>query len=235
MKSRIIILLATVVALASAATAAAKEERTTASTRLALVKRLDHSQDVIRFFNNRGEYLRAPRKEKCWQVPWARSCRIARNVYQRHLGIAKATQLHLDRTDPIIMRLNRGLAGTPMAGLGKTLRDIGRQHNISPFFMAAAAGTESSFGHAACSGNTRNVWGLAACDGRWHVPYFNSWEEAISFYARFLASRWPSATSPYHFYGYAACDACWGRKTASWMTSRFGVSSYTKYPASSTV
>ena len=117
-----------------------------------------------------------------------------------------------------------------MEGLGRTLRDIGRKYNVSPFFMAAAAGTESSFGLAGCGNNPKNVWGLAACDGRWHVPYFNSWDEAITFYASFVSKQWPNATSPYHFYGYAACDSCWGRKTSMWMESRFGVSAYTKYP-----
>jgi hypothetical protein len=128
----------------------------------------------------------------------------------------------------IVRRLDRGLAGTPMAGLGAILEAEGRRHGISPFFMAAAAGTESSFGAAPCSNNHRNVWGLAACDGRWHVPYFDSWAEAIGFYARFLASGWQGHSTPYSFVGYAACDACWGRKTSAHM-GRFGVGNSTRY------
>lgn len=187
---------------------------------------LKHSTDVLRFFDNHS-WLQAPRKERCSEVPWQRSCTIARKLIQQHT--ANRNRI-IKANDPIIGRLNRGLAGTPMAGLGVTLRDIGKQYNISPYFMAAVAGTESSFGHAACSNNPKNVWGLAACDGRWYVPYFNSWDEAIRFYASFLADRWPSATSPHDFHGYAACTPCWGRKTSYWMGSRFGVSSYTKYP-----
>jgi len=128
----------------------------------------------------------------------------------------------------VVRQLNDGLAGTPMAGLGVVLEREGRKHGVSPFFMAAAAGTESSFGAAPCSNNRKNVWGLAACDGRWHVPYFNSWQEAIGFYARFLSSRWPSARTPYDYHRYAACTPCWGRKTSLHM-SRFNVGNSTRY------
>ena len=128
----------------------------------------------------------------------------------------------------IVRRLDAGLAGTPMAGLGAILEAEGRRYGISPYFMAAAAGTESSFGAAGCGNNPKNVWGLAACDGRWHVPYFNTWQEAIGFYARFLASRWSNHSTPYSFRGYAACDVCWGRKTSQHM-GRFGVSNSTRY------
>jgi len=110
-----------------------------------------------------------------------------------------------------------------------SLEQQGRRFGVSPFFMAAVAATESSLGRAACANNRFNVWGLANCDGRWHVPSFGSWDEAVAFYARFLSSRWPSATSPYHYRGYAACDDCWGRKTASWMRSLFGVPPITTY------
>jgi hypothetical protein len=128
----------------------------------------------------------------------------------------------------IVRRLNAGLAGTPMAGLGAILEAEGRRYGISPFFIAAAAGTESSFGAASCGNNPKNVWGLAACDGRWYVPYFNTWTEAIGFYARFLTSRWHGHSTPYSFTGYAACDACWGRKTSQHM-GRFGVGNSTRY------
>jgi hypothetical protein len=130
----------------------------------------------------------------------------------------------------VVRRLDAGLAGTPMAGLGAILEAEGRRYGISPYFMAAAAGTESSFGAAGCSNNPTNVWGLAACDGRWHVPYFPTWESAVGFYARFLASRWRGHSSPYSFTGYAACDVCWGRKTSEHM-GRFGAGTSTRYGA----
>lgn len=208
-----------------AATAQARDERT------AMVAQMTHSKHVLAFFANPNHlWLSAPARDKCWQVPWQKSCRIARSLIELHTARKATLERRLDATDPIISRLNRGLRGTPMEGLGRVLRDVGRAEDVSPFFMAAVAGTESSFGAAGCSNNPRNVWGLANCDGRWYVPYFNTWDEAIRFYADFLSDRWPSATSPFHFSGYAACDACWGRKTAYWMSSRFGVSAYTKYP-----
>jgi hypothetical protein len=130
----------------------------------------------------------------------------------------------------VIARLERGLRGTPMAGTGVLLERYGRRHGVSPYFMVAVAATESSIGRASCSSNGRNVWGLASCVNSWPVPYFDTWDEAIAFYARFLASRWPGHSTPYSFNGYAACSDCWARKVSSWMSALFGVSSRTRYP-----
>lgn len=126
--------------------------------------------------------------------------------------------------------LERGLRGTPMAGTERILEAQGRRHGVSPFFMAAVAATESSLGRAPCSNNRRNVWGLASCVNSWPVPYFETWREAISFYARFLASRWPGHSTPYSFRGYAACSDCWARKVSYWMGALFGVPAETRYP-----
>lgn len=117
-----------------------------------------------------------------------------------------------------------------MAGTGADLERAGRQYHVSPYFMAAAAATESSLGAAACGYGGYNAWGLANCDGSWGVPTFHSWGEAYAFYARFLASRWPGHASPYSFRGYAACDECWGRKVSEWMHTLFGVPAVTRYP-----
>lgn len=130
----------------------------------------------------------------------------------------------------VIRALERGLAGTPMAGTGRILEHHGRLHGVSPYFMVAVAATESSIGHAACSNNRRNVWGLASCVNSWPVPYFDTWDEAIGFYADFLAERWPGHTSPYSFRGYAACSDCWARKVSYWMERLFGVAPTTRYP-----
>ena len=43
---------------------------------------LEHSRHVVEFFQNRG-WMRAPRQPNCSTVPWTRTCRIARHVYQR--------------------------------------------------------------------------------------------------------------------------------------------------------
>jgi hypothetical protein len=160
---------------------------------------------------------------------WYRDCDAVRRRAVEWRTRAQIEQAVLADWNSTVGRVVRRLdAGTPMAGLGAILEAEGRRYGISPYFMAAAAGTESSFGAAGCSNNPKNVWGLAACDGRWHVPYFPTWESAVGFYARFLASRWQGHSSPYSFRGYAACDACWGRKTSAHM-GRFGAGTSTRY------
>lgn len=120
-------------------------------------------------------------------------------------------------------QLERGLQGTPMAGTARELERAGRRHHVHPAFIAAIAGTESSFGAAGCSGNPRNAFGLSSCTTGWAVPYFPTWQSAYEFMGEFLSSRWPHARTPYDYHGYAACSACWGAKTAYWMETRFGV------------
>ena len=126
--------------------------------------------------------------------------------------------------------LNRGLQGTPMANTGYALEKAAYRKRISPYLIAAIAGTESSFGAAACRSNRYNAFGLSSCGTGWRVPNFQSWAEAYEFMAGFLTSRWPGATSPYSFRGYAACSDCWARKVAYWMRARFGVSERVAYP-----
>jgi len=110
-----------------------------------------------------------------------------------------------------------------MAGSERALEAAGRHWHVSPYFIAGIAGTESSFGAAACSGNPYNAYGLSSCTTGWSVPYFKSWAESYEFMGRFLKSRWPNARTPYDFHGYAACSSCWGASTARHM-ARFGVS-----------
>ena len=126
--------------------------------------------------------------------------------------------------------LERGLRGSPMAGTARLLEAQGRRHGVSPFFMAAVAATESSLGRVPCSSNRKNVYGLASCVNSWPVPYFETWKESISFFARFLAQRWKGHSTPYSFRGYAACSDCWARKVSYWMKSLFGVPPDTRYP-----
>jgi hypothetical protein len=117
-----------------------------------------------------------------------------------------------------------------MAGTGILLERHGRRYGVSPYFMVAVAATESSIGRVPCRNNRRNVWGLASCVNTWPVPYFATWDAAISFYARFLARRWPGHSTPYSFRGYAACSDCWSRKISYWMRALFGVRPVTRYP-----
>lgn len=143
----------------------------------------------------------------------------------RKQACLKALHAH----DATIRKLQHGLAGTPMSGSEGPLEAAGRRYGISPFFIAAIAGTESSFGAAACSGNPKNAFGLASCGNSWHVPYFPTWAAAYHFMGSFLSSRWPTATTTYSYHGYAACSSCWGAKTAMHMRNRFGVGPSVRY------
>lgn len=138
----------------------------------------------------------------------------------------------------VVQALNRGLAGSPMAGTGRALEASGWKWGISPFFIAAIAESESSLGARACSGNRYNAFGLASC-GTWNgvpPPTFRSWAHAYDFEARFLTghtwvtSGWPHAQTTYDFHGYAACSSCWGAAAERHMRNRFGVSNRVRYP-----
>jgi hypothetical protein len=137
------------------------------------------------------------------------------------------TELH--RWDDVIRQLQRGLSGTEMDGTAGDLLAAALKYRISPFFIAAIAGTESSFGAAACSNNRFNAFGLSSCGSGWHVPNFQSWREAYMFMGQFLTSRWSGASSTFDFHGYAACSSCWGAKTAMHMRQRFGVGSSVRF------
>lgn len=168
-----------------------------------------------------------------WALPKSTAYRrwVLATWIRRHHDCVVALHAH----DPMIRTLNRGLAGTPMAGTGRELERAGRRHHIHPAFIAAIAGTESSFGAAACHDNhgnrTYNAFGLASCGSGWHVPYFSSWEQAYEFMSRYLAGLWPRARTTYDYVhpGYAACTDCWGRKTATYMRDRFGLGNTVHY------
>jgi hypothetical protein len=108
-----------------------------------------------------------------------------------------------------------------MRGTGFALVTEAKQWNIHPALIAAIAGTESSYGAAACRNQPYNAYGLASCGTSWRVPYFASWRDSFRFMARFLATRWPGAHTPWDLRGYAACDSCWAAKVA-WHMRRLG-------------
>lgn len=151
-------------------------------------------------------------------------CQVLHGWLLRELHEARAIQQRISVTHS----LNLGLHNSPMAGTGQALEAAGRRWHISPFFIAAIAATESSLGAAAC-GNF-NAYGLANCSGRWSVPLFRSWADSYQFMGHFLITHWPNARTTYDYHGYAACDSCWGRKTAEWMKSLFGVGPSVRYP-----
>jgi hypothetical protein len=132
--------------------------------------------------------------------------------------------------DAILSNLRAGLAGTPMHTSVVALEAAARTWGISPYFIAAAAGTESAFGRLACRNNRLNLWGLGACDRYWHVPHFTTWQQAYGYYARFIRTRWPRARTAYDLHGYCQCGAAeWGRRTAWHMRRLFDVGPNIRY------
>lgn len=146
------------------------------------------------------------------------------------VAAAGATRASSGSPARVVARLERGLAGSPMAGTGRILESQGRRRHVSPFFMAGVAAVESSLGRSSCYGNPRNVWGLGSCSQGWRVPYFATWRAAIRYYARFLAERWPRHSSPWSFGGYAANLETWAAHVAYQMRALFGVGPSTRYP-----
>jgi hypothetical protein len=172
-----------------------------------------------------------------WSLPKSRAYRAWVLDLWQHRRASCARELHAH--DATIENLNAGIARFyreagaggvgPMSGLGATIERVGRRYHVSPYFVVAAAATESSIGLAACSNNHMNVWGLSSCGSGWYVPSWRSWDEALAFYARFLTSHWPGATSTYSYRGYARCSDCWGAKVAQHMSHLFGVGNSVRY------
>lgn len=142
---------------------------------------------------------------------------------------ATAARPHPNPRVDTAQQLNRGLAGTPMAGLGWILEAEGHRAGVHPAFIAAAAGLESAWGRLACHGNPYNAWGLGSCGRSWTPPTFPTWRAAIRYYARFIRQRWPSARTPYDLHGYCECGAqAWGSRVA-WNMDRLGFPAIVRY------
>lgn len=75
--------------IAALARAAWKADRST------LREQLRSSTSTIRFWHGRGQWLRAPRHAKCWDVPWQRSCTVARASLRLHSTLAAIAQTRL--------------------------------------------------------------------------------------------------------------------------------------------
>lgn len=194
----------------------------------------NYAAQAIRFYRSRTNEWRARFSDRYPdRIKWP-TCFMARRAAKEWQARAFSARRSFERwyadVGRIVERLERVLEGTPMEGSGIYLERHGRRWGVSPFFMVATAATESSIGRAACGAGGYNAWGLGNCGSAWSVPAFGSWDEAIAYYARFLAHGWPGHSSPFSFRGYAACDDCWGRKVSSWMSSLFGVPARTAYP-----
>lgn len=69
--------------------------------RAVAARQLTASENVLRFWSNH-QWILAPRKAKCWQVPWQRSCTAARASLRLHTRLSEAARIKLDREIPLI-------------------------------------------------------------------------------------------------------------------------------------
>lgn len=67
------------------------------------------SATVLAFFNGKGKWLRATRFEKCWEVPWQRSCTVARASYRLHSALAAVATRRLMYEIPITQNWTRAM------------------------------------------------------------------------------------------------------------------------------
>jgi len=63
-------------------------------------QQLSKSRQVIGFWKTHT-WLLAPRKEKCWEVPWQRSCTIARHSFRLHSTLSLTAERRLNRELPL--------------------------------------------------------------------------------------------------------------------------------------
>lgn len=78
------------------------EKKMWQADRKTLTRQLASSQSVIRFWANKGAWIRAPRHSKCWMVPWQRSCTVARASLRLHTALAQIAETRLDHEIPLI-------------------------------------------------------------------------------------------------------------------------------------
>jgi hypothetical protein len=68
-----------------------------------LTPQLKKSKQVIAFFEKpENRWLTAPAKGKCWDVPWQRTCTLARAKLRLHHELAEIAQYRLDHELPLI-------------------------------------------------------------------------------------------------------------------------------------
>jgi hypothetical protein len=139
------------------------------------------------------------------------------------------------------IKLNRGLADTPMRGTGWVLERVAWRWNISPYFIIGVSGKESSLGRYACRSNPRNIWGLKSCrtgsyidldgDGRHEsLPVLRTWGHAYTWFARYIRVRQRHARTAFDIRNYCECDEHqWASVVAATIRRLFGASPHVRY------
>jgi hypothetical protein len=137
----------------------------------------------------------------------------------RALGTAKPWPREVAR------RIDRGLSGTPMSGLGRSLEVASRRVNVNPALLAGIAGVESSFGEANSGSYNPFGWGPGID--------FASWPHAFSSVANGIRSRYINLWGARNLWdlGRNYCPGCstWPGKVASFM-GRFRLGLALDYP-----
>ena len=89
-------------------------------------------------------------------------------------------------------RIDNYLAGTPLAGYGRTFAEAAWNTGTDPRWSPAISCIESSKG-LYCA-NSFNAWGLSAVGGGWMS--FGSWTEAINYHVSYLRNYYGPTLTP---------------------------------------
>ena len=134
---------------------------------------LAKSTHVLRFFDNH-RWLTAPRTDRCKQVPWTRSCLIARERVRFHTRRLVALELQLPPVEAICRVFGRycdqALAVTRCeSGASRTPRAVNGQY-LGMFQMGDFA--RSTYGHGATPiEQARAAWRYFDASGRDWSPW----------------------------------------------------------------
>jgi hypothetical protein len=147
---------------------------------------------------------------------------------QRSLkDLSKTAGPHHSHRFLVAQKVQRGLAGTPLRGLGFVFEAEGHRYNVNPFFVAGITGTESSYGAARCGWN---VFGWNSCNG----DSFSSYADAIHTVTRSLRvkymNQWGLRSVEAIGGTYCQCGSHWAWHTRLFMRQLGDTSGGVVYP-----
>lgn len=129
----------------------------------------------------------------------------------------------------VAKRLKDGLTkpyAFPLRRYAFAMEAAGHRYNVNPYFIAAIAGVESTFGKAACGGN---AWGIGSCS-----VTFPTFKEGAFYTARLLRTGYLNrGLRDVYAVGRVYCPPCgnrWGEKVAYFMRYFFRSPPAVTYP-----
>lgn len=102
-------------------------------------------------------------------------------------------------------RIDAYLAGSPMAGTGRTFAEASWDYGVDPRWSPAISFIESSRGTAIPYGNSYNAWGWTAASGGFRT--FSNWNEAARLHVEYLAHMYGYTITPAHAAKYCPPNA----------------------------